>query len=130
MMTLATMLAWIFGPYLVIQGIWMFAQKKNLMKICKSIRETPASVYIFGWTSLLIGLVLVNLFNVWEPSLAIFMTLLGWGYVVRALLILFVPQVFLKMETHEKTVMPTMAIVRIVWGLLILWFGLHAMRGA
>jgi len=122
-MTGAAILAWIFGPYLLIQGIWMFAQKKNLMKICESIRKTPAAIYIAGWTSLLIGLTLINLFNVWEASLAIFMTLLGWAYVVRALIILFIPQVFLKLETHEKTVMPTMAVLRIIWGLLILWFG-------
>lgn len=126
-MSVALILTWIFGPYLLIQGIWMFAQKKNLMKICNSIRTTPAASYILGWTSLLIGLVLINLFNVWEASLAIFLTLLGWAYIIRGLIILFAPHVFLKLETKEKCVMPTMAIVRLVWGLLLLWFGFMIM---
>jgi hypothetical protein len=121
-------LAWIFGPYLLIQGIWMFAHRKNLMKICKSLRETPAAVYLSGWLSLLIGLTVVNLYNVWETNFGVFLTILGWAYVLRGLVVLFMPRVFLKVEAHEKTVMPTMAVVRVVWGLLIVWFGYMQMQ--
>jgi hypothetical protein len=123
-MIAASVLAWIFGPYLLIQGIWMFAQKENLLKICESIRKTPAAIYIAGWSSLLIGLTLINFFNVWQANIALVLTLLGWGYFVRGLIILFTPQLFLKLEIHEKRVMPTTALIRIIWGALILWFGM------
>jgi len=120
-METAMSISGIFGPYLLIMGLWMFIQRKNCVKICDSIRKTPAGIHCMGWSSLLIGLVLINLFNVWESNVLVLITLLGWAYLVRAFVILFVPQVYLKMEMHENTCINLAGIVRIVWGIILCW---------
>ncbi len=114
-------LSCIFGPFLVIQGLWMMVQRKNCMKICESIRKTPAAIYVVGWTSLLVGLVMVEQFNLWQANLLIFVTLLGWAYLLRGLVVFFAPQLFLKCEMHEKKLFTTWAVVRLVWGLILVW---------
>ncbi len=117
----AIALSYIFGPYLLIQGLWMLIQHKNNMKICESIRKTPAAVHFIGWTSLMIGLVLVNMFNMWQWNILLFVTLLGWAYIVRALIVLFIPQLFLRAETHDAQRVRVGGVVRLVWGVILSW---------
>ena len=114
----------IFGPYLLIIGIWMLIQKKNCMKICDAVRKNPASIHCLAWTSLLIGLVLINFFNVWQSNAVVIITILGWAYLIRGLVILFLPQVYLKTETHESAYINLAAFIRIIWGLALCWLSL------
>ncbi len=116
----------IFGPYLFIVGLAMLVHRHNCRKIMDSIRKTPAAFYGMGWTSLLIGLFVINQYNVWSfETMAIFVTLLGWAYFLRGIIILFTPQLFLRTEKHEACWATTGGVVRLIWGLLLIWVAMH-----
>jgi hypothetical protein len=116
----------IFGPYMFIMGLWMLIHRQNCQKIMDSIRKTPAAIYVMGWTSLLLGLFIINQFNEWNfENITIFVTLLGWAYFVRAIIILFVPQLFLKTEAHETGWITTGGVLRLIWGVLLIWISMH-----
>jgi hypothetical protein len=123
-METAMTISGIFGPYLLIIGLWMLIQKKNCMKICDSVRKNPAAVHCHAWMSVLIGLVLINVFNVWEANAVIIITLLGWVYFIRGLVVLFIPHVWHKTETHESAYINLGAFIRIIWGLALCWLSL------
>ncbi len=125
-MEAAVTISGIFGPYLLIVGLWMLIHKKNCMKICDSIRKAPAAIHVLAWTSLLIGLTLINFFNVWQSNALVLITLLGWAYFARGIIILFVPQLYLKMETHENTCINTGACLRVIWGIILCWVAMSA----
>ncbi|MBS3905023.1 MAG: hypothetical protein KGZ39_06835 [Simkania sp.] len=124
-MSHAIMIASIFGPYLMIQGLWMLIQHKNHLKICESIRKTPAAIHVVGWTSLLIGLTLVYLFNMWQWNILFFVTLLGWAYIIRAFIVLFIPQLYLKAETHEAKFIKAGGVIRLIWGVVLSWVSIY-----
>ncbi len=123
----AIFLSSIFGPYLLIMGLWMLVHRKNYEKIGESISKTPMAIYIVGWTSLLIGLVIISTYDVWEWDALVFVTLLGWAYLVRALIVLFMPQLYLKAEAHKKSWIKLGGIIRFVWGILLCWIALRSM---
>lgn len=119
------LIASVFGPYQFIIGLWMLLHKKNCEKICDSVRKSPAAIYLMGWSSLLLGLFIIYGYNFWVMNISIFVTLLGWAYFIRAIIILFVPQVYLKTETKEKAWITSGAVLRIIWGVALIWIAVQ-----
>lgn len=119
------LVASVFGPYQLIVGLWMLIHRRNCQKVCDSIRKTPAAIYVMGWTSLLLGLFIMYEYNYWIWNIALFVTLLGWAYFIRGLLILFVPQTYLKTETREHAYITTGGILRVIWGIALCWIAMQ-----
>lgn len=78
-----------------------------------------------GWTSLLIGLFIIHAYNYWTWNIALFVTLLGWAYFVRAIVIMFVPQLWIKTEAHEPRCITTCAVLRLIWGIALCWIAMQ-----
>lgn len=119
------LVASIFGPYQFIVGLWMLVHRKNCLKVCDSIRKTPAAIHCMGWTSLLLGLFIIHEYNYWIWNITLFVTVLGWAYFVRGLLIMFVPQFYLKTETNEKNWITAGGIIRLIFGIAISWIAMQ-----
>ncbi len=120
------LVASIFGPYQLLVGLWMLIHRHNCQKVMDSIRKTPAATYILGWTSLLLGLFIMYEYNNWNfANVTIFVTVLGWAYFIRGLIIMFIPQLFLKTEAHEPSWITTGGVLRLVWGLALCWIAMQ-----
>jgi hypothetical protein len=78
-----------------------------------------------GWTSLLLGLFIIHEYNYWIWNITLFVTVLGWAYFVRGLLIMFVPQFYLKTETNEKNWITAGGIIRLIFGIAISWIAMQ-----
>ncbi len=122
-MQIAHYWAHVFGPFLVILGLWMLLYSDNLSKIITSIKGSPASFHILGLLQLLIGLILVTQCNVWMMDKVVFITLLGWFFVLRGVLSLFFPQLLLRWAIKGKHV-KLYGLIPLVWGLLIYWIAM------
>lgn len=116
----AMWLAAIFGPYLVIHGLWMIFYHDNMSKIWTSIKNTPAIFHLGAAITLWIGLAAVNTYNIWAMNVAVFVTLLGWLMVVRGVVALFVPQLYVKIVMNNG-MMKVWGILGLVWGLILCW---------
>lgn len=117
----AVWLASIFGPFLVIMGLWMLFYHENMNKIMASIKGCSGCFYVLGIINLLIGLTIISRCNIWEWNAAVLVTLLGWFLILRGVFSLFIPQVLMKW-TMGKGVMKGIGLLPLVWGALMSWF--------
>lgn len=120
-MDTAVWLARIFGPFLLILGLWMLFYHHNVHKIMTSMKNTPAIFYCHGSINLLLGLVILNQYNYWDMSLFVLIPILGWLFLLRGLMILFFPQLLIKCTMHSNSAIRLNAIVPLVFGILLCW---------
>ena len=121
----AMMLARVFGPFLGILGLWMLLYGDNVVKIMASMKGSPCALYTSAVFNLLIGLFIINMYNVWVWDVFFFVTLLGWVMFLRGVFALFMPQVVVKAVMTKGNWMKTMGIIPFVWGLILTWTGFY-----
>ena len=117
----AVWLSSIFGPMLVILGLWMLAYGDNVVKVMASFKSTPSAFYLSGLVNLLVGLTIISQYNVWMWNVSVFLTLLGWGQLIRGILVFFIPQLLIKHTMTNHSFMKGVGIVPLVWGLILCW---------
>lgn len=112
-------LAVMFGPFLVIRGIWtaIFASR-HVKKLSKEHHDGHCS--LMGFFDLILGLLILSLWNYWTFTMPLLITLLGWGFIVRAIGLLFLPTVC---EVKKAYVYKIWGIVFVVWGIAISTIG-------
>ena len=115
-------LAAVFGPLLTIIGLWMLLYSENLIKVMSSIKNTPGCFFMMGTINMLIGLVIVNMYNVWIWHPAVLVSLLGWVFLIRGILVLYIPQLIIKYTMTNHMVMRAVGLIPLIWGLALWWF--------
>ena len=115
------MLASIFGPLLMIIGIWMLFHHENMAKVCTSCKNTPSVQYMWGVINMLLGLVIINRFNMWGWNLPVLVSLLGWFMLIRGVMALFVPQMLMKCNMKDPGWCKVKGIIPLVWGFGLCW---------
>ncbi len=122
----AMWLASIFGPLLVILGVWMLFYRDNMMKVYSSIKATPGVLYVMGVMNLFVGLVSVNIYSVWAGDMMLLVTLFGWLLLLQGVGMFFFPQFVLKQKARAKK-FSIRGVIALVWGLLLCWsaFGMQ-----
>ncbi len=115
------MLAQIFGPFLAIVGLWMLIYGENVVKIMTSMKNSPSALYFSAVVNLLIGIVIINNFNMWDWQPMLVLTLVGWVMILRGVLGLFMPKLIIEWLMTNTSCMKTMGIVPFVAGLILIW---------
>lgn len=121
----AIMIARVFGPFMGIIGLWMLLYGENVVKTMSGMKSSTPALYTSAAFNLLIGLFIINQYNVWAWNIFFFVTLLGWVLFIRALFAFFLPQVVIFFVMEKKAWMKTMGIVPFVWGLILTWAGYY-----
>lgn len=121
-MQLALYWAHVFGPFMVLMGLWMFLYNENFVKIISSIKNSPASFHLLGMIQLLFGLMIAVRCNTWNLDLSLAVVLLGWMLILRGVLTLFFPQVLMKMFVIKGKWSRLTGLIPFVWGLFLYWF--------
>jgi hypothetical protein len=114
-------LASIFGPFLLILGIWGLFYRDNMDKVCASVKAHPAFLYILAIFNLWFGLVIITFNNYWFWDRTLFVTVLGWALAVRGVICLFAPQLMLKHKGNKTTCHTVKSTVFLVWGFILCW---------
>ena len=117
----AMWLASIFGPFLMIVGIWMLFYHDNMMKVVTSMKNTPGIMYLSGVMNLMVGLTVVSLYNMWNWNLPLLVTLFGWVILIRGLMAFFVPQYLLKRTMNDSKTLKVKGVILLVWGFFMCW---------
>jgi hypothetical protein len=116
----AMWLASIFGPLLMIIGVWMLFYHDNMVKVHASFKHTPGLCYLSGVIGMFLGLVIITQYNSWMASLSILVTLLGWFLLIRGIVALFVPHLFMKWATDQNWI-KVKGVIPLVWGFGLCW---------
>lgn len=111
----------VFGPFLVIQGLWMLLCRANLMKVESSLKSSPCCFHMVGVIQLLVGLAIINTCCMGPiQGTSMLLAVLGWVFIVRAVVIFFVPKLMLKALASPKW-NAVVAIIAFLWGIAICW---------
>jgi hypothetical protein len=124
-MASALIIAKTFGPFLAIVGLWMLLFGDNVAKIMTAIKNSPGAQYASALLLLLIGLFLINSYNVWMANMLIFVTLLGWVAFIRGVLGLYMPQLMVSVFLSNRKWNRFFGIIPRVWGLILIWLGFY-----
>lgn len=113
------------GFYLVIVLVSLLINYSRYKDILIKI-ATPNVTVLFGMLSLLFGLVVVLLHNIWVWDWRVLITLVGWFSILRGVTRLFFPDWVIKMIVkfaENKIYLVVMSVVFILIGLFLLFHG-------
>ena len=93
----------------------------NLMKITASIKNSLAAFWLIGFVNLLLGLTIVSLYDQWVWDVTVWVTLLGWLFIVRGVAALFIPKSLIIMTMTNYHWLKSMGFVPLIWGAILCW---------
>jgi hypothetical protein len=117
----AMWLASVFGPLLVILGVWMLFYRDNMLKVWTAIKGNPGILYVLGVADLFVGLIIINAYNVWSKDVMVLVTLLGWVLFLKGIVSLFFPQLILKQKARSDK-LSIRGLIALVWGAVLCWY--------
>jgi|JI10StandDraft_1071094.scaffolds.fasta_scaffold08654_13 hypothetical protein len=124
-MATSTILASIFGPLLIITSLWTLLYKENMKKVIDSMKKTPALQYFVGVINLLLGIIFITSYNYWYVNIELLVTLLGWLFLLRGLILMFFPKILDSMlKSYIKSSL-LYSLIGIAWGLALTWFAFN-----
>ncbi len=119
----ATWIASIFGPLLVIVGIWTLIYADHLIKVLNNFKSSPGIMYFSSIVHLLVGFAVLSQYDLWAWNAFVMVTILGWFMVVRGIMGLFVPQLLMDFYMGNPHFTRVWGVVPLVWGLGLCWIG-------
>ncbi|MBT4722711.1 hypothetical protein HN958_02000 [Candidatus Falkowbacteria bacterium] len=110
-------LAKIFGLLFIIFAIGIILNVKHYRKVTRNLIKDEESLFVVGFISTLIGLLLVNYHNYWGFDWYVLITIFGWMSLLKGLFMIIFPKQFykqLKWFTNEKYILPASIVMMIV----------------
>lgn len=115
----AMWMASIFGPVLLIMGVWQFLNFEELKSVLNAVKAAPAFVVFMGFLNLFLGFSILSVYDSFEFDLTLLVTVLAYLMVIRGLCVLFIPKLVFKWASyliHSKGVR-YIGVITFLWGL-------------
>lgn len=120
------LLARIFGPYLLLSGIVLAVRRADLPAILDAFQRDLGLTVTAGFMTLLFGVVFVALHNRWRGPVQVVVSLIGWLFAIKGLLLLlgFTPyaQVTAGIVASSGVMLGT-GLVFVIVGIWLSWAG-------
>ena len=126
-LSVTQILAVFIGLYMVAAGIGLLTDRNGYATLIDDLRENAALGYVTGVFVFALGAAMVAVHNLWTGSLAIVVSLFGWGTLVEGVLLLAIrrPSLSLvKVIPFTPATMVPYGIAAIVFGAVLLYAGL------
>ena len=112
-----------FGYFYFLIGFCFIISKKARENMPAQTKSSPFLMALF---CLLMGLPVVILHNIWEFSVVGFITLMGWGALVKAVVLLAFPDlIFSKLDNRSDNLLKIRAWVAFIFGLGLMYCGYY-----
>lgn len=107
--------------YFLVMGLSFLIHEKRWVNIIGNIVKTEESLMSCGMMELLLGLLAVSFHNIWTSTHTVIVTLIAWGLVLEACLILIVPKFYKKVAKYfyNKPMITFLGILMIVISAII-----------
>ena len=125
-MDLSKFLGKVIGTYLVIVSLVMFVNMPQFMSNVSSLVNNPSLMFVTGFFTLVLGLLMVVSHNIWQWHWRIIITIISWIALLKGASILFYPQFIDKTSillTQNTTAAYFAAGLDLLLGLLLCYFG-------
>lgn len=99
-------LAFVLGAIAVVKGLWLLLNQDKAMKIIAEYRKNPDSSFLLygGMVNVILGLIVLSMYNRWVPSFEVLITVFGWLMVIKGLILVFNPRFVVKMKMGKNYV--------------------------
>ncbi len=112
----------VFGPLLIIMGVWSLLYQNNVKKVSEAFKKNVAIHYLGALINLIIGLLVIYSSPNWGFHLTVLVTILGWVFFLKGLIFFILPNFFIKIFSQKKSVYMLSGLISIIWGLAFVWF--------
>ncbi len=92
-MDLTTVLAGIWGPTLLAIGVGMFTSRAYYTKMYRDLEKDALAMLVVGIACMVVGIVQVQLHDLWDTTPQIIVTLLGWATLLKGVVLLVAPAI-------------------------------------
>lgn len=117
-------LAKILGIFFIVFGMSYLFNRKSHRKVLDKLAKSEEGFFILGIITLLMGLVIVVLHSYWNTTAEILISIIGWGAVLKGILIIFDPIVMMKFSKKfmkGEGWIHLGGIVSLVFGVYLYW---------
>ena len=90
------------GYFMFLTGSALFLSKETRTAMLENMKNNESFLIAMGYITLLIGLPIVILHNVWELNVLGLVTLMGWVTLIKGFVFLAKPSMVKKRELSEK----------------------------
>jgi hypothetical protein len=119
-------LAKMLGPVLLVAGIAMLINRKELDALVQEALRSRLLFFLLGIIDLAIGLAIVLTHNVWVADWRVIITLLGWLLIVRGAVRMLIPEQIkplgAKLLKNANAMIAALAVTTLL-GLVLSYFG-------
>ena len=103
-------------------GIAALSGKLSFSKMIEEYERSSALAFVTGFIALTLGMLLVEYHNVWVPNWPVLITFIGWGMLLKGIMLIAFPQCILFFKGWCQNTR-AWGIVMIALGLLFGYFG-------
>ena len=121
-------IARIFGLCYLIIGVGFLFNRKTFQRIMEDFCKNAALVFYGGMLSLVAGIVIILIHNVWVAHWTVMITIIGWAGLIKGVWMIIFPNTVSKfMQAYRnKTLMLIHSIAAIAFGAVLTYFGFFA----
>lgn len=119
-------LAKIMGPMMLIIGVSLLLNGDTFRAMAKDFMKSPALIYLAGFITLLLGLLVVAFHNEWVADWPVIITVLGWVMIAAGIARMNFPDRLKKIGNRmisSKELMTGAAVLYIALGTVLTYFG-------
>lgn len=120
-MDITILTAKIFAIYVIVAGLSLVFRRKTISLVLRDFLSHPGIMYVTGAFMVFIGGFLVLKHNIWEGSLAIFVSILAWLILLKGILYMFTPGWLIKMGRNVSSWARPAGIVLVLLGVWLLF---------
>lgn len=124
-MDISIFLAQVFGLYFIFAGIALLIRKESMKLLLNSLSRS-GFMYLSGFMSLIVGIPLILIHNIWDGSWRVLITVLVWVILIKGLLLIFAPEFMTTIATnltkHSLLLRHGIWVV-IIFGLYLVYIG-------
>ena len=122
----ANFIAQIIGLLFSIDAVGVLINTAIYRRMVEEFTESPALRYLGGILALFFGLFILNFNNAWTADWTVIITIIGWLSVVKGVLLIVFPKVYLQFTNWMRmgdAVMRYMGIIYLLLGLFLTFKG-------
>ena len=122
----ANLIAQIIGLLFSIDAVGVLINTAIYRRLVEEFTESPALRYLGGILALFFGLFILNFNNAWTADWTVIITIIGWLSVVKGVLLIVFPKVYLNFSNWMRmgdAMMRYIGIIYLLLGLFLTFKG-------
>ena len=119
----------LLAPIFIIIAAGVMRNLKSYQKMKDDFSKNSSLIYLGGFFSLIIGIIIVLLHNLWVLDWPVLITLWGWGAIIKGVWLIVFPETlpkFVRTYKKHKNLLEIQAGAIFIIGASLAYFGFYA----